>query len=101
MGRRSEEKLAKVGVKAPQADPVEQPVVQQTAVAEPSKRQPQASRFSAVKGLLGSRGAEVGICLVLILATAAVFGQTLGHDFVAYDDDDYVYANRHVRGGLT
>jgi hypothetical protein len=31
----------------------------------------------------------------------AVFGQTAGHDFVNFDDDDYVYANRHVPEGLT
>ena len=33
--------------------------------------------------------------------TWSVFGQTLRHDFVAYDDDDYVYANPIVTGGIT
>ena len=31
----------------------------------------------------------------------AVFGQTAGHDFVNFDDDDYVYENWHVKRGLT
>ena len=38
---------------------------------------------------------------LLLLAVIAVFGQTAGHDFVNFDDDDYVYENRHVLGGLT
>jgi len=43
----------------------------------------------------------LAVCGFLILAVIAVFGQTIGHDFVNYDDDEYVYENRHVRGGLT
>ena len=30
-----------------------------------------------------------------------VFGQTLGHDFVNYDDNEYVYDNPEVARGLT
>jgi protein O-mannosyl-transferase len=33
--------------------------------------------------------------------TWAVFGQTLEHDFVAYDDQNYVYANPRITAGLT
>ena len=35
------------------------------------------------------------------VAVALVFGQTLRHDFVNYDDDEYVYENPHVTQGLT
>ena len=41
------------------------------------------------------------VCGLLLLAVMAVFGQTARHDFVNFDDDDYVYANRHVTQGLT
>ena len=41
------------------------------------------------------------VCALLLLAVIAVFGQTVGHDFVNFDDDVYVYENPHVRGGLT
>jgi len=41
------------------------------------------------------------VCLVLAAITFIVFGQTLRHDFVAYDDDDYVYGNPVVARGLT
>ena len=37
----------------------------------------------------------------MLLATLAVFGRTIGYEFVAYDDNNYVYDNRHVRAGLT
>jgi tetratricopeptide (TPR) repeat protein len=41
------------------------------------------------------------VCGLLLLAVIAVFGQTAGHDFVNFDDDHYVYENRHVLEGLT
>jgi tetratricopeptide (TPR) repeat protein len=41
------------------------------------------------------------ICLGLAAITFAVFGQTLTHGFINYDDDSYVYANPVVTGGLT
>ena len=41
------------------------------------------------------------VCLGLVAITFAVFGQTLTHDFVNYDDNDYVYENPAVTQGLT
>ena len=41
------------------------------------------------------------VCGLLILAVIAVFGQTYGHDFINYDDNEYVYENSHVSRGLT
>ena len=46
-------------------------------------------------------GALLPICGLLVLAVIAVFGQTARHGFINFDDQDYVYENRHVRGGLT
>jgi tetratricopeptide (TPR) repeat protein len=37
---------------------------------------------------------------MLVAAVFLVFGQTLRHDFVNYDDDQYFYSNPHVKGGL-
>jgi tetratricopeptide (TPR) repeat protein len=42
-----------------------------------------------------------GICLFLAAMVWAVFGQTLGHEFVNYDDDIYVYENPVVARGLS
>ncbi len=41
------------------------------------------------------------LCLGLAVITFAVFGQTLGHEFVNFDDDAYVYDNATVTGGLS
>src|SRR5438552_17098485 len=41
------------------------------------------------------------VCLVLVAVTWAVFGQTLGHDFVNFDDPVYVYENPLVIRGLS
>jgi cytochrome c-type biogenesis protein CcmH/NrfG len=43
----------------------------------------------------------VGICLSLAALTWLVFGQTLWHDFVNYDDPRYVYENTRITGGFT
>jgi len=45
------------------------------------------------------RAATVG--LVLVAITFVVFGQTLHHGFINYDDDQYVYDNPVVQKGLT
>ena len=41
------------------------------------------------------------ICLLLGLLTLVAFAPVAGHEFVNYDDLDYVSANRHVETGLT
>ena len=43
----------------------------------------------------------LGVCLFLAVAVWAVFGQTLWHEFINYDDDVYVYENPEVARGLT
>ena len=41
------------------------------------------------------------VCVVLAAITFAVFGQTLRHEFIDYDDNAYVYDNVKVAGGLS
>jgi protein O-mannosyl-transferase len=41
------------------------------------------------------------VCVVLPLLVLTVFGQTVTHDFVNIDDNDYVYENHHVLKGLS
>ena len=50
---------------------------------------------------LRSHRAEILVCLGLMALTWGVFGQTLGHDFVNYDDRVYITQNAHVNGGLS
>ncbi len=42
-----------------------------------------------------------GICAFLVVLVWVVFGQTLTHDFVNYDDQGYVFENAEVTAGLT
>ena len=41
------------------------------------------------------------VCLLLAAIVWIVFGQTLRHEFVNYDDNEYVYENPRVAAGLT
>jgi len=41
------------------------------------------------------------ICLILVIVTLAVYWQVGNHEFVNYDDNEYVTENRHVQSGLT
>src|SRR5260370_10434434 len=50
---------------------------------------------------VSSRRSKIGTCIFLIALVWIVFGQTLGHDFVNYDDKTYVYGNSLVSSGLS
>jgi protein O-mannosyl-transferase len=41
------------------------------------------------------------MAVLLALVTIALYWPATGHDFVTFDDPDYVTANPHVQGGLT
>ncbi len=45
--------------------------------------------------------AAIAVCGLLLLMVAIVFCQTLGFDFVNYDDGIYVFGNSHLKQGLT
>ncbi|MGA2241640.1 MAG: tetratricopeptide repeat protein [Verrucomicrobiota bacterium] len=48
-----------------------------------------------------SRRAVLGVCLLLATVVFLVFGQSLRHEFVSYDDDGYFKSNHQVKAGLT
>jgi tetratricopeptide (TPR) repeat protein len=43
---------------------------------------------------------RVWICLLLVLAIFTVYAQVRNHEFINYDDPEYVTENPHVTGGL-
>jgi tetratricopeptide (TPR) repeat protein len=47
------------------------------------------------------RWTVLGVCIFLTAIVWAVFGQTLHHEFVTFDDGPYVYDNPIVQKGLT
>jgi len=50
---------------------------------------------------MGNRGTVYWISAALLASVLVVYGPTLGHDFINYDDFAYVVRNSQVQGGLT
>jgi tetratricopeptide (TPR) repeat protein len=48
-----------------------------------------------------SPGPTRGLCLLLFVGTLLLFSRAIGHDFVNYDDPDYVTKNAFVQAGLS
>ncbi len=44
---------------------------------------------------------EFVVCVILALAVAAIYGQTMNHEFINFDDDVYIYENPYIKDGLT
>jgi hypothetical protein len=44
---------------------------------------------------------DLAVCALLVLAVAAVFGQTVRYEFTDCDDPEYVTENPQVLGGVT
>ena len=42
---------------------------------------------------------QIAICIFLVVATFAVYWQVLDHEFLNYDDKEYVINNWNVSGG--
>src|SRR5262249_658804 len=58
-------------------------------------------KLAQVEAPRASGWLSVGICVFLAVAVWVVFGQTVHHGFVNYDDDVYVYENPAIYGGLS
>jgi len=61
----------------------------------------QATALPSGTAGLSNRWMVPGICIFLAAIVWAVFGRTLGYEFVNYDDNLYVYENPAVQEGLT
>jgi tetratricopeptide (TPR) repeat protein len=67
-----------------------------------SRRSKKRAASSAAPPLpLRDRWLVLGVCICLAILTWLVFGQTLHHQFVNYDDGEYVVKNAQVARGLT
>src|ERR1700704_5573255 len=67
-----------------------------------SVRRKKASKRDAAAGARSRAYKEgVGICFLLVGIVWIVFGQTLRHEFINYDDHQYVYENPRITSGLT
>ncbi len=74
----------------------------QTAPRSAHRRASSEYPLAAIlNGRMHDAFAATAISIALLLAVVLVFGQTVRHDFVSYDDQQYVYENPRVTGGLT
>lgn len=51
-------------------------------------------------GLPGGGWKTAGVCSLLVVLVFLVFGQTMGHQFINFDDNTYVYDNPRIQNGL-
>jgi tetratricopeptide (TPR) repeat protein len=67
-----------------------------------SRRPKPAARETPVRTVGASdRRLLIGVCVFLAAIVWFVYGQTLHHEFVNYDDEDYVTTNAQVSRGVT
>jgi tetratricopeptide (TPR) repeat protein len=66
----------------------------------PHKPTSRVARQTLVPGKISGMSLTL-ICLLLILATVIVYGQTFHFGFVQYDDGPFVYENPMVKAGLS
>src|SRR5438105_8164153 len=59
------------------------------------------ARVPTIETSSPSLSSQLGVYAVIVVLIWIVFGQTLGHDFVNYDDKTYVYGNSLVTAGLS
>ena len=59
------------------------------------------AKVTPVRPAIPRSGVILSVCAVLAAITWLVFGQTLVHPFVTYDDPQYVYENANVTAGLS
>ena len=79
--------------------------VPSSAPASPAGEMPEGENSRPLKSEslaagLNDRWLVPGVCIFLAAITFAVFGQTLRHEFVNFDDNLYVYENPTVTRGL-
>jgi len=75
---------------------------QASAGVRQERKKPQGSQQAqAVELPKPSARVIAGLCVALAVVTIAIYAQTGGFKFVAYDDHDYVYQNPMVKEGLT
>jgi tetratricopeptide (TPR) repeat protein len=72
-----------------------------TSTAESLRTRQRKTPVAKPDLLAGIYRHEAVLCLLLALATIALYSPAIGHSFVIYDDHDYITANPHIRDGLS
>ncbi len=65
------------------------------------RKRPTPKKHSRTEPRLTGKKLITALCVLLAVATIALYSPVVGHSFVVLDDHDYVVANAHVHGGLS
>ncbi len=65
-----------------------------------SRKRPEPRAPRETGAFLAGTKLNVVLCVLLGVATIALYSPVIGYQFVQWDDDLYVTANPHIRGGL-
>jgi tetratricopeptide (TPR) repeat protein len=80
---------------------VEGPVVGGRSLASQGRRRANSkSAPPSTKPFAAANRPNTVLCVLLALATIALYSPVSGHAFLTFDDHDYVTANFHIRGGM-
>ena len=66
-----------------------------------------SSQFKSVKDVThpladeDNKTVKIIICVLLVLATFAIYSQVQDHEFINFDDDSYITNNLNVQSGFT
>ena len=67
---------------------------------EKIRQRPNSGAFSRTEPFLTAKNLNIVLCTLLAAVTIALYSPVIGYQFVQWDDDLYVTANLHIRGGL-
>jgi protein O-mannosyl-transferase len=65
-----------------------------------ARQRPHPRALPATGSFLTGKKLKAVLCVLLALATIALYSPVAGHPFLTFDDHDYVTANPHVHDGL-
>ncbi|MBT5551768.1 MAG: tetratricopeptide repeat protein [Nitrospina sp.] len=65
------------------------------------KRRQQKKKAVRAQPEATNKTRQIALCIFLIVATLTVYWQVLDHEFINYDDNEYITKNWNVQAGLT
>ena len=65
-----------------------------------NRKRPQLKAPRETGAFLTGKNLNIVLCVLLAIATLALYSPVIGYQFVQWDDDIYVTSNLHIRGGL-
>ena len=72
-----------------------------SAAAKPGPRRAHGADAGASRSSAQDQSWVIAICCFLTVAVAAVYAQMGSHEFIIFDDNEYIFENPHITSGLS